>query len=84
MEKMNLTLAKKLIESNLDFKEVIKRSGITHAIYFQIKRDYKRKNKKVNFGCVVCSGEKFSKMFCSKHYWTYVEYNRSKNKRKAI
>lgn len=80
---MDLELAKRLIHSGLDRESVIGQSGITQAIYSQYKRIEKEKKRPKNFGCVVCNGEKVSRLFCPKHYWTYIESNRSRNRRKA-
>ena len=65
---MDLQLARTLIESGHKLPEVKERTGITQALYGQIKRELKHKD----WGCVVCGGKKRSFNFCRHHLWIYV------------
>lgn len=77
---MEIALSRTLIQSGLTWKEVKERTGITQAVYYQIKRGFKPVHK--DFGCIVCNGKRLVKLFCQNHYYTYVESIRYKNRRK--
>lgn len=76
---MDLQLARTLIQSGNKLPEVKERTGITNAVYFQIKRELKPKD----WGCVVCGEKKKSNGFCPKHLWRYVHYPEYVRKLKA-
>lgn len=76
---MDLQLARKLINAGHKLPEVKELTGITHAIFYQIKRD----TKPVDFGCVVCGEKRKAFSFCRKHLWRYVQYPEYVRKLKA-
>ena len=68
---MDLQLARQLINAGHKLPEVKDRTGVTQAVFYQIKREFNPPSP-TNFGCTVCSGKRVALGFCDHHYNRYI------------